>query len=62
MLDVLQVILKVKICVKKLHLCAIALVLPMDSAWIVSQATKILEEIVSIGIVNKEKVIFANNA
>ena len=62
MLDVLQVILKAKIPVKKLHLCAIVLVLPMDSAWIVSQVTKILEEIVSIGIVNKEKVIFASNA
>jgi hypothetical protein len=45
-LDVLQDILKAKIPVKKLHLCAIVLVLPMGSAWIVSQVTKILEEIV----------------
>jgi hypothetical protein len=45
-LDALQVILKAKIPVKKLHLYAIVLVLLMGSAWIVSQVTKILEEIV----------------
>ncbi len=61
MLDVLQAILKARISVKKLHLCVIVLVLQMGSAWIVRQATKTLGETVLIGIVIKDKAMFASS-
>ena len=62
MQDVLLAILKAKISVEKLHHCAIVLVLPMGSVWIVNQVIRILEEIVLIGIVIRDRVIYASNA